>query len=62
MNYNEFLDLAKQKGLDNVQITATTVEAVEIEFIDEKLENYVNTNNTDYFIKVKLTKQVLNQL
>ena len=57
MNYNEFLDLAKQKGLDNVQITATTVEAVEIEFIDEKLENYVNTNNTDYFIKAEKCKK-----
>ena len=53
MNYNEFLDLAKQKGLDNIQITATTVESVEIEFIDEKLENYVNTNHVDYFIKAE---------
>ena len=53
MNYNEFLGLAKQKGLDNIQITATTVESVEIEFIDEKLENYVNTNHVDYFIKAE---------
>ena len=57
MNYNEFLDLAKQKGLDNIQITATTVESIEIEFIDEKLENYVNTNHIDYSIKAEKDKK-----
>lgn len=57
MNYNEFLDLAKQKGLDNIQITATIIESIEIEFIDEKLENYVNTNHIDYFIKAEKNKK-----
>lgn len=57
MNYNDFLELAKQKGLDNIQITATTVESVEIEFIDEKLENYVNTNHTNFHVKAEKNKK-----
>ncbi len=57
MNYNEFFDLAKTKGLDNIQITATSVESVEVEFIDEKLENYVNTNHTNYSIKAEKNKK-----
>ena len=57
MNYNEFFILGKEKGLDNIQITATTVESIEIEFIDEKLENYINTNHTNYSIKAEKNKK-----
>ena len=57
MNYNEFFTLGKEKGLDNIQITATTVESIEIEFIDEKLENYINTNHTNYSIKAEKNKK-----
>lgn len=57
MNYNEFFVLGKEKGLDNIQITATTVESIEIEFIDEKLENYINTNHTNYSIKAEKNKK-----
>ena len=57
MNYNEFFILGKENGLDNIQITATTVESIEIEFIDEKLENYINTNHTNYSIKAEKNKK-----
>ena len=57
MNYNEFFILGKEKGLDNIQITATTVESIEIEFIYEKLENYINTNHTNYSIKAEKNKK-----
>lgn len=57
MNINEFIGKAKNYGLDNVQITATTIESVEIEFIDEKLENYVNTNHTNYLVKAEKGKK-----
>ena len=57
MNYSEFFKKAKEKGLDNIQITTTTIESIEIEFIDETLENYVNTNHTNYNVKAEKNKK-----
>lgn len=53
MNYIEFFKKAEEKGLENIQITATTVKSIEIEFINEKLENYINTNHVNYLIKAE---------
>lgn len=53
MNYIDFFKKAQEKGLDNIQITTTTVESIEIEFINDKLENYVNTNHINYLIKAE---------
>ena len=53
MNYNDFFNFGIEKGLNNIQITATTVDSIEFEFINEKLENYVKNYTTRYSIKAE---------
>ena len=74
MNYKDFFQLAKEKGITNIQITEKHIINSSSEVIDGKLDSYDDTDTTNYNIKaeyknktVKVTsdylgEDVLNQI
>lgn len=55
MNYADFFALAKQKNIDNIQVTEKTNLNSSFELIDGKLESYDECNNTTYSIKAEVS-------
>ena len=74
MKYKDFFQLAKEKGITNIQITEKHIINSSSEVIDGKLDSYDDTDTTNYNIKaeyknktVKVTsdylgEDVLNQI
>ena len=54
MNYQEFFDLAKSKGINNIQITEETKNENSIYLINKKLEDYTDCEKTTYTIKAEV--------
>lgn len=57
MTFKEFFKLAENKGLNKIQITETTTKKLEINYIDENLEKYNISEQTDYSIKAEKNKK-----
>lgn len=55
MNYQEFFSLAKEKGIENIQITEETTKENSIYLIDKKLEDYTDSEKIIYFIKAEIS-------
>ena len=55
MNYQEFFSLAKEKGIENIQITEETTKENSIYLIDKKLEDYTDSEKVIYFIKAEIS-------
>lgn len=54
MTYNVFFNLAKQKNIDNIQITEKTEVSSSFELINGNLISYDDCNNITYFIKAEV--------
>ena len=53
MTYNDFFNLAKEKGLDKVQITEETVIGSETIVLNDSLEDYSTINKITYSVKAE---------
>ena len=61
MTYQEFFELAKAKGIDNIQVTEETKNENSIYLINKKLEDYTDCEKKVYTIKAEVngkTEQV----
>lgn len=57
MNYEEFFALAKQKKIDNIQITEKESISSNFELINGNLESYEDSSVIDYSIKAEIDKK-----
>ena len=53
MTYNDFFNLAKEKGLETIQITEETVIGSETIVLNESLEDYSTINKVTYSVKAE---------
>lgn len=53
MNYHDFFELAKSKGIERIQITEETKQENSIYFINEKIEDYTDSEKISYAIKAE---------
>ncbi len=51
MEYKEFLALAKKRGFTKIQITTDVSISKEIYYINNTLEDYIDSNKTTYIVK-----------
>lgn len=58
MNYQEFITLAKKKGITNIQITIETLITNEVYFINDTLDDYSDITKTTYSIKAEYNGKV----
>lgn len=54
MSYKEFFSLAKSKGIENIQITEETKQENSIYLINNKLEDYTDSEKITYTIKAEV--------
>lgn len=59
MNYQEFIELAKKKGITNIQITIETSICNEIYFINDNLDDYSDASKVSYKIKCEYNDKVV---
>lgn len=58
MTYEEFLNAAKEKKIEDIQITTDTNIEKEVYYVNDKLEDYTDTNHKSYLIKGKYAGKV----
>lgn len=59
MNYREFFNKAKEKGITNIQITEYTNIGSEGEILDGELDSFEDYNNIDYYIKAEYNDKTI---
>ena len=57
MSYKEFFSLAKSKGIENIQITEETKQENSIYLINNKLEDYTDSEKITYTIKAQVNRK-----
>ena len=57
MTYQEFFDLARSKGIEKVQITEDEKNENSIYLINNKLEDYTDSEKQVYTIKAEINKK-----
>ena len=59
MEYKEFFDLAKQKGITNIQVTEYTSTGSSFKILEGKLEDFEDYNSKDYSIKAEYNNKTV---
>ena len=59
MDYTDFFELAKNKGITNIQITEKTTIDSSVEIIDGKIDSYNDTDCLDYSIKAEFNNKTV---
>lgn len=59
MTYQEFFALAKQRKINNIQITEKTNIGSSFELINGKLNSYNDSHNINYFIKAEVENKTI---
>lgn len=58
MTYQNFINLALEKGFTNIQIAIETIISTEASYINKKLDDYSDINKTIYQVKAELNNKV----
>ena len=59
MEYTQFFQLAKEKGITNIQITEKHTINSSVEIIDGRIDSFDDTNNKDYSIKAEYNSKTV---